>query len=280
MCSFCYIYFMDTRLNFKISNFLLTLDSLDSATIEEIASKYISNNILNSRGSDRSNRYLISLESSYEDRDLNVYITDEDVYCDKFYNYEFFIELNYILHILYCVSQDYKKIYDYDVDLELDDILHILYTLYCVIELCNIRINCLISKLEYRIATCKSKKRLSLYDKLLNLKENLIYLNIKNSFKLGRDYISEINYTINFIEDIVERDFLGREKIYKENCKKKYKENISNKFTKRKNRENEYLELLNSIEYRKKEISRRDIARVLGVKPSAVTQFCKRHNIK
>ena len=70
------------------------------------------------------------------------------------------------------------------------------------------------------------------------------------------------------------------EKMYKENCKKKYKENTANKFTKRKNRENEYLELLNSDKYRKKEMSKRDIARALGVKPSAVTQFCKRHNIK
>lgn len=167
-----------------------------------------------------------------------------------------------------------KHIYMFEIYEELDN-LDMNY------DDCYFILNDLLERLDKEISEDKIyniqlEKISDLVDDLHELQCLIEHIDFEDIFH-NKD---SIETAIAFKEGIIERYFLVREKIYKENCKKKYKENISNKFTKRKNRENEYLQLLNSYDYRTKRMSKREIATALGVKPSAVTQFCKRHNIR
>lgn len=241
---------------------------------------YRTNNKLDSRDIAQyleSNRYIRALQSTYDWREINIYCDEkeEEFYRkrERVYNYEIFDVLTNILTTLTCVTQDYKKIFDYEVDTQTDTIIAILTPLYCLVEECNILISNLVSRLEYRILSCKSKskKKLNLYYKLLDLKYKFGYFkNINKLIKYDISIYMLINI-IELIQELIENYFNSREKEYRKNrCKK---------FNKRQDREDEYLKLLNSYEYRTKKMSKRDIAKRLGVSPAAVTQFCKRHGI-
>lgn len=134
-------------------------------------------------------------------------------------------------------------------------------------EDCSYIINELIENLD-----CEGKEG-TIYNISQEVVGDLLY--DLNDLKEGIEYLEnnmmDIYSLNNTKEQIIEKYFISKEK--------EYKENRSKKFNKRQDRENEYLNLLNSYEYRTKKMSKRDIAKILNVTPAAVTQFCKRHGI-
>lgn len=94
--------------------------------------------------------------------------------------------------------------------------------------------------------------------------------------KIIQEYIEmeEFDAALEINNRIIENYFESKEEKYEANRSKKNKKRKS-----REDREAEYFELLYSYEYRTRKISKRDIAKKLGVSPAAVTQFCKLHKI-
>lgn len=89
----------------------------------------------------------------------------------------------------------------------------------------------------------------------------------------------ELETALEINNEIIKKYFDDKEESYREKDKNKYRDNKAKNFTKRKEREEEYLMWLNSYKYRTKKITKSDIAKIMGVSKAAVTQFCKRHGI-
>lgn len=106
-------------------------------------------------------------------------------------------------------------------------------------------------------------------------------------YSLNVDEIYSIIYDLNDIQECIKcDDFETALEINNEIIKKyfddkedTYRKKVNEEFAKRADREKQYLDLLDSYEYKTKKITKRDIAKILGVTPAAVTQFCKRHGI-
>lgn len=155
---------------------------------------------------------------------------------------------------------DYKYFYRYEIydrlnNLDLND-------KFCILE-----IQILIDDLERNRDKCKSYNTWNIDDLIEDLKS------LKDDFIIPLDSLdSYLDLAIKAKNMIIEKYFNFKEK--------KYKDTRNEQFKKREVREEEYLKLLNSYEYLSKKMSKRDIAKMLGVSPAAVTQFCKRRNIR
>lgn len=155
---------------------------------------------------------------------------------------------------------DYKYFYRYEIydrlnNLDLND-------KFCILE-----IQILIDDLERNRDKCKSYNTRNIDDLIEDLKS------LKDDFIIPLDSLdSYLDLASKAKNMIIEEYFISKEI--------KYRKARAEQFIKRKFRKEEYLNLLNSDEYLSKKMSKRGIAKRLGVSPAAVTQFCKRHNIK
>lgn len=134
----------------------------------------------------------------------------------------------------------------------------------------------LIERLENNIKIIEFYDEPYKYSIKLNEVEDII-----ENLKDMQEFIEygEFETALEINDSIVKKYFDDKEQIYKEKDKIKYRKTEAKNFTKRKDREEEYLRLLNSYEYQTKKITKSDIAKEIGVSKAAVTQFCKRHGI-
>lgn len=95
------------------------------------------------------------------------------------------------------------------------------------------------------------------------------------------DHLEKIKFYVdsnNFDDATIINDEFIEE--YFESKENQYRSERAKTFTKRKNRQEEYEKWLYSYEYINGEITKNDIAKIMGVSKAAVTQYCKRHGIK
>lgn len=102
-------------------------------------------------------------------------------------------------------------------------------------------------------------------------------INLEEVYSIIEDLkeIKELIEDENFNEAIIINNKIIKR--YFEDKEDKYRNKVNEKYHKRKDKEEQYFKLIDR--YKAKEITKKEIAKELGVTPAAVTQFFKRHGI-
>lgn len=156
-----------------------------------------------------------------------------------------------------------KYVYMYEVyemldNLQLDD------------EFCIVEVEAILEDLNNEIEQ----------NKIYNLNLEKTKELIKDLKKLIYDYIIYIDSDYSYLSEatdfknyIIKKYFKSKEEEYGRNIKRKFKKRN------KKNNKEDLLKLLDSDPYKNGQLTKKEIAKKLGVSPAAVTQFCKRNKI-